>query len=405
MRQSLEVCESPNTLRSGIWHRELGCSTSESVSAYTCNMTLDKREAVFVSSTYVDLVTERQEVIQTLLEADCIPSGMELFPSSDDDRWTLIKRVIDDCDYYIVVIGGRYGTIDGDQGLSYTEMEFDYATERQIPIMGFLHSDPMSIEAGKTDLDPQAREMLEAFRKKVGQRMVKQWSSAHELGGSVAKSLIQIRKTHPAEGWIRARNALTPELEQEIAQLREKVSELSLELEKQRTNSGIGFDQLAQGLDPYEYMGLMRYYTLDDTRGGRTWGSNTKQYRFTVEATWDEIFSYLGAFMIDEASMSTLDKEFNNFTTSKWSVNMNYPDDYGQANIIGARGADFQNVIVQLFSLGLIERSEKRRSVSDTNAYWKLTSAGQNHLMRLRALRRSPVEDAPEDEESLQIDK
>ena len=43
-------------------------------------MTVEKREQVFVSSTFKDLVDERAAVIQTLLEADCIPSGMEMFP-------------------------------------------------------------------------------------------------------------------------------------------------------------------------------------------------------------------------------------------------------------------------------------------------------------------------------------
>ena len=63
---------------------------------------------------------------------------MELFPASDDDKWTLIKRVIDDCDYYVVVIGGRYGSIDPERGVSYTEMEFDYAVETKKPVMAFL---------------------------------------------------------------------------------------------------------------------------------------------------------------------------------------------------------------------------------------------------------------------------
>lgn len=61
-----------------------------------------------------------------LLEADAIPAGMELFPATDDDQWTLIKRVIDASDYYIVIFGGRYGSI-GSDGISYTEMEFRYA--------------------------------------------------------------------------------------------------------------------------------------------------------------------------------------------------------------------------------------------------------------------------------------
>jgi len=89
---------------------------------------MEKRYQVFVSSTYEDLQPERQEVMHVLLELDCIPAGMELFPAANEDQWTLIKEVIDDCDYYIVIIGGRYGSV-GTDGISYTEMEYRYASE------------------------------------------------------------------------------------------------------------------------------------------------------------------------------------------------------------------------------------------------------------------------------------
>lgn len=55
-----------------------------------------------ISSTYEDLQDERKEVMQALLELDCIPAGMELFPASNDDQWTLIKRVIDALDELLV---------------------------------------------------------------------------------------------------------------------------------------------------------------------------------------------------------------------------------------------------------------------------------------------------------------
>ena len=92
---------------------------------------MDKRYQVFVSSTFEDLQEERKEVIQVLLESDCIPAGMELFQASDDDQWTLIKNVIDDCDYYLVIIGGRYGSTNKD-GISYTQMEYEYALKKGI---------------------------------------------------------------------------------------------------------------------------------------------------------------------------------------------------------------------------------------------------------------------------------
>ena len=58
---------------------------------------MDKRYQVFVSSTYADLQQERQKVIQALMEMDCIPAGMELFPAADEEQWEFIKRIIDDC--------------------------------------------------------------------------------------------------------------------------------------------------------------------------------------------------------------------------------------------------------------------------------------------------------------------
>ena len=66
----------------------------------------DKRYQVFVSSTFHDLERERQEVMHALLELDCMPAGMELFPAANESQWNLIKKVIDDCDYYILIVAG-----------------------------------------------------------------------------------------------------------------------------------------------------------------------------------------------------------------------------------------------------------------------------------------------------------
>src|SRR5260370_40294475 len=104
---------------------------------------MDKRFQVFVSSTYEDLQQERQEVMHALLELDCIPSGMELFPAADDTQWTVITQVVDECDYYILVIGGRYGSI-GPEALSFTEMEYRYALDKGKPTIAFIHKDPGS---------------------------------------------------------------------------------------------------------------------------------------------------------------------------------------------------------------------------------------------------------------------
>lgn len=64
---------------------------------------MERRHQVFISSTFVDLIEERREVIEALLEMDAIPAGMELFAAGNTDQWTLIQQVIDQRDRKSVV--------------------------------------------------------------------------------------------------------------------------------------------------------------------------------------------------------------------------------------------------------------------------------------------------------------
>ncbi len=103
---------------------------------------MDKRYQVFVSSTFFDLKDERSRVMEALLELDCFPAAMELFPASDNTAWEWIQKVIQDSDYYLVIVGNRYGSTD-EQGLSYTEREYDYAVAIGKPVMApSSHADP-----------------------------------------------------------------------------------------------------------------------------------------------------------------------------------------------------------------------------------------------------------------------
>lgn len=64
----------------------------------------EKKYQVFISSTYSDLVDERRRILDILLMADCIPAGMEAFVATDVEQFEVIKKVIDLCDYYVLII-------------------------------------------------------------------------------------------------------------------------------------------------------------------------------------------------------------------------------------------------------------------------------------------------------------
>ncbi len=179
-----------------------------------------KKYQVFVSSTFTDLKDERQAVSRAILNLGHIPAGMELFPATDIDQLSFIKKVIDDCDYYLLIIGGRYGTTT-DEGLSYTELEFNYAFDSEKPILAFLHADVTELKAKNVDSDPEKSERLEAFRTKVKNgRIVQFWTSLDNLESKALVSLTTAFNDLPQTGWRRDTNELSEVAQRQIEQLR-----------------------------------------------------------------------------------------------------------------------------------------------------------------------------------------
>lgn len=162
---------------------------------------MEKRFQVFVSSTFEDLKEERLEVVKALLELNCFPCGMEYFPAASEDQWSFIKRLIDESDYYLLVIAGKYGSTDS-FGTSYTQKEYEYALERNIPIIAFIHGKPENIPIGKSETDPERIAKLKSFRALAQTRLCKFWESSIELGRMVSSSLSQEIIRQPRNGWV-----------------------------------------------------------------------------------------------------------------------------------------------------------------------------------------------------------
>lgn len=208
---------------------------------------MEKRYQVFVSSTYQDLHHERQELIRALLELDCIPAGMELFPASDDDSWTLIKRVIDESDYYLCVSAGRYGSVHPETGISYTEMEYDYAIEKGKPVVAFLHGNLSAIESSKVDNDADKREKLQSFHHKIRQKNIKEYTSADGLASVATRAIVQLMKQKPGVGWVRA-DAAARSSNENISRLEDAIQQHKEEIATLKAGKSEGTDDFFHDL-------------------------------------------------------------------------------------------------------------------------------------------------------------
>ena len=151
-----------------------------------------------------------------------IPCGMELFPAAPDKQWTVITKFIDVCDYYVVVVGGRYGST-GPDGKSYTHMEYEYAVSQDMPVAGFYHKHPETLAAIRTEGTDEGKRKLKTFRDLVQTRMCKPWSSPAELARQVVVTMNWLITNNPRTGWVRADAVANQDALAEIARLRRKV--------------------------------------------------------------------------------------------------------------------------------------------------------------------------------------
>lgn len=337
---------------------------------------MDKKYQVFISSTYTDLLQERQEVLQALLELDCIPVGMELFPAADDDQWTLIKRLIDDCDYYILIIGGRYGSVS-QQGISYTQMEYEYALTNGLPIISFIHKNPENIPVGKSEKDPHHKAKLEDFKKLAQQKMCKYWESPTELGSQVSRSLVKLIKDKPQTGWTKANKTASDEATREILELKNRIQELESEINRSKNITPEGIENLQQGDDQFEIEFTYEIWT-------HTWDLR----RSNIKLTWNELYFQLSPLMVDEATESELRISINAYIFDKVHKTIFKGISKGDYHKPKINDTDFQTIKVQFRALGLIDKSEKKRSIKDSQTYWTLTKFGDNVMVKLRALKK-----------------
>lgn len=336
---------------------------------YPKEVKLEVKHQVFVSSTYRDLIEERKSVIHALLELDCIPAGMELFPATDEDAWTLIKEVIDGCDYYVLILAGKYGSTNA-EGVSYTEMEFDYAVSINKPIIAFLHENLDSLSTAATEKVEAMQEKLNAFREKAKLRHCKFWNTPEDLGGKVSRSLIQLKKRHPSPGWVPGKYAATETMLREMQELRAKVAQYEIESLLGAHAAPAGTELLAQGTDPVEITISLRA----EARG--------EQKPTKIKTNWDRLFSYCGPLMMNECT----DEEL--FNRIKLSLLHSAPHELIKFNPLKDIVLPYifeDKVRVQLQALGMMAPGIKKRAVADTTSYWRLTPYGGKYLLGLNA--------------------
>lgn len=324
---------------------------------------MDKLFHVFISSTYSDLQEERRRVSEALSKAGHVPEGMEIFPASSQKQLDFIKRVIDRCDYYVVISAGRYGSTTP-TGDSFTELEYKYALQKGLPTLGFLHSDIGTLELNKTEKDPDKALRLVQFRKTIEDNgVVDYWTMPDQLATKVVAAIAQEVASNPGIGWIRGNRAASDSLLNEINELRKSNDELRQALAS--TKPPVSISNLADLSEEFEI-----HYEYRST-------SNSTSAHSSFKLTWKEILAVVGPRLRTLSNSSAVEKALEHYQR----------DVRGQRHYyMSFSMTDKERILNQLELLGFLRSAVYELKTGGQGLFCQLTPKGVAEVLRLNAV-------------------
>lgn len=203
----------------------------------------DRKLQVFVSSTYWDLKEERQAAVEAILTAGHIPAGMELFTAGDETQMEVIRRWIDDSDIYLLILGGRYGSIEPTSEKSYTHLEYEYAIQRGKPFFAVVMNEEaleLKVFSSKSTAIKESENpsKYKEFKSVVTSRMVKFWSNEDQIKLAIYETLKEFSYRKDLIGWVRADQIADLGLiAEEMAKLSNENEQLRVRLRSMETSS------------------------------------------------------------------------------------------------------------------------------------------------------------------------
>lgn len=330
---------------------------------------MNKKYQVFISSTFTDLKEERQDISRSILNLDHIPAGMEMFPAIDEDQLDYIKKVIDDCDYYVLIIGGRYGSTS-ESGVSYTEREYDYAIERGIRVIALIHADAGQISVAKSDTDPAVVARLDAFRNKAKTgRMVRFWTDKATLQAGFFESFAMTMSRYPAVGWVRGDTVSNEATLSQLNAVRDENDRLR---------------QAIADLAPKQPPQISGIATLDDTYTIRyfytEYFNRDVRTRYGHENfSWRQIFGVVAPEFLKPLSPSAMKGLLSSHMVQQKMV----------PKAVTIVEECYSTIKIQFMALGLMDSYEAESSTGGLGEFAKLTEKGKEVMIDSLVVRRA----------------
>jgi hypothetical protein len=178
---------------------------------------MTKKYLVYISSSLDDLKNERRDLVKLVTEIGAIPVTMDAFDITDKNEQKLIKKMIEECDYFLNLTAYKCGI---PLGKSFSlETEFNWAEKRGIPVIALVIDEKARWKASKKEESPELIRALEVLKARLRTRTGDTWTSPGDLRQKAQNLLIQEMNLNPRRGWVPATEAIDPSVANELSRL------------------------------------------------------------------------------------------------------------------------------------------------------------------------------------------
>jgi|GEM_PF-1410451 len=291
---------------------------------------MSKKLQVFISSTFTDLIEDRQVAVEGILDAGHIPAGMELFRGGKPQMET-IKKWIDESDVYMLILGGRYGSVEPSSGKSYTHLEYEYAVSKGIPLFAVVLDDDeldrRLRESGKSVIEINEAKKYEEFKKLVKSNVCVFFNNSEKLKREIYRHLDEFNRNEKLIGWIRSNEVIKNDIEikykKKIANLERKNRKLTVEIEKLNEINLIGEGNIVKSKEDNEKLMRIKQnkedYVMLSSKINEFLNCTavTKLSALWRRAAADPSDESSTVFLVDTAKVfEMINNAYNNITTS-----------------------------------------------------------------------------------------
>ena len=156
---------------------------------------------------------------------------------------TSLKEWIDESDVYMLIIGGRYGSIEPKSGRSYTHLEHEYALSVKKPHFVLIIDDETTQNKAKkdgvkiTNFFDNSSDLKEFKSSVIKGKLVSICENSDRMESSIHRSINKLSQRENLKCWVKADDPDYSSISEELARLSKENSELKSQLDSQNIST------------------------------------------------------------------------------------------------------------------------------------------------------------------------